>query len=40
MGLNTFDQRAKTWDGDPHKVERARVVLMTAQKGSSQKDTP
>lgn len=26
MGVNTFDQRAKTWDSDPKKVERARTV--------------
>jgi ubiquinone/menaquinone biosynthesis C-methylase UbiE len=26
MGLTDFDERAKNWDADPMKVERARVV--------------
>jgi cyclopropane fatty-acyl-phospholipid synthase-like methyltransferase len=26
MGVTNFDERAKDWDSDPLKVERARIV--------------
>lgn len=26
MGINSFDERAQSWDADPAKVERARLV--------------